>query len=84
MLQKHKRYLLYYLEWDWKTQPDWGGVSIAVLKIIEHQQLPVFMEFETGGDDYGVFIYAQSEEIRVILNEVDNLYDFLDAEFKEL
>lgn len=81
---KHKKYLLYYLDWDWKEQPNWDHVGSAVYNITKHQQFPAFLEFETGGDDYAVFIYAQSEELHTLICDIDRLGDFLDAEFEEV
>lgn len=51
--------------WDWKEQPCWGQIEKAMQQVVKFGLKPVFIEFSTGGDQYGVMVAPEgfTEEI---------------------
>lgn len=65
------------LTWDWKEQPNWGEIDLAISNMLKFNLKPVFIEFETGSDEHGLMIAPEgfnSEIAKMYLDNIDSFY----------
>lgn len=56
MIYKNKHRPESIITWDWREQPCWIDLQLAVEHVLSFELKPVFIDFETGSDEHAVMV----------------------------